>query len=568
MANKTANNNKGLGLANPLVQENWSGYGQAVVHLAWIQDGDQVRHLLFGMVELRPCEFPIIVSSDEQIFRSDAMPWSRLHYRRFAIPATDAIGWYQNSMAGDVRLPTAQKDNPEGGGVLLYGGPFVCWPAWPILAASNELDFAPDWVQGSRAHFLHPRTELPAGALVAVRCERNRRQLENWLHFDLVDLYSDYLGAISLVAPNPLFRSVEKSHLDSPTDGSAETVAYKIIARAGQDVGGTRLEVMNESLRGRLQPAAAEFADDPVRVLEFATPISKEGRIVTHPRYGLLAWNEPVPLISTIHLGLNAVARRKKVEVPSGGKKKPTYKFSVCELEDGGDMVIGRIDDEGMEASAVAAAHRRARKLTEDAEHWFQDAPKDATRFIRDAIGKARHRVFIADPYFAGRELFAFGHAIRRPDVELRVLTSTLALKSKPGKDTGCPMFLGARRLLRAMARPLQAVESRIGAAGPENRRTPIDPATLVVQAIASFQSYPAEPIVRVLKGKRPCLHDRFLVVDDTAWFSGTSLNSIGERASMIVRLSHPEVVVARLEGMWATATPFAKWMAGSPRDG
>ena len=34
-----------------------SGYRQAVIHIAWFRD-DQVRHLLFGMVELRPNEFP------------------------------------------------------------------------------------------------------------------------------------------------------------------------------------------------------------------------------------------------------------------------------------------------------------------------------------------------------------------------------------------------------------------------------------------------------------------------------------------------------------------------------
>ena len=32
-------------------------YRQAVIHLAWFRD-DQVRHLLFGMVELRPNELP------------------------------------------------------------------------------------------------------------------------------------------------------------------------------------------------------------------------------------------------------------------------------------------------------------------------------------------------------------------------------------------------------------------------------------------------------------------------------------------------------------------------------
>ena len=216
----------------PAQEESWLGYGQAVIHLAWIRD-DQVHYLLFGMVELRPSEFPIIGSSDEQVLEGNGMSRSCLHYRRFALPVTAAIHWYRRSMDGDVQLPAAQSDSPTGdGGILLCGGPFASSPAWPTLAVSNKLDFAPDWMQGSRAHFLHPRTELHAGALAAVRNDSSRRQLENWLHFDLVDFYNDYLGAICLIAPNPLFRALEKTHLDTPTDGFAETVAYKLIARA------------------------------------------------------------------------------------------------------------------------------------------------------------------------------------------------------------------------------------------------------------------------------------------------------------------------------------------------
>ena len=346
--------------------------------------------------------------------------------------------------------------------------------------------------------------------------------MEDWLHFDLVDLYNDYLGAICLVAPNPLFRSIEKSHLDSPTDGSAESVAYKLVTRADQRVDGTRLEVVNEGLRGRLRPVVVEFDDSAVQLLEFASPIDKEGRKVTHPRYGLLAWNEPTPLVRSIQIDLAVAGRKKAVNVPSGGRRKPAYKYNVTEFEDGGRTTVGEgLDYEGIEARVAAAEYRRANKETEGTEHWFQDAPQDAVQFIRDTISQARHRVLIADPYFAGQELFAFCHAIQRPDVELRVLTSALALKGRS------------------------------------------DATTVLQQAIETFQSYPAAPAVRVLEGKRPRLHDRFLVVDETVWFSGNSFNSIGERAAMIVRLSHPRAVVARLNGMWAVATPFAD--TGSP---
>ena len=549
--NVTASKETGLRSARPLVQgEDWSGYGQAVLHLAWLQEGGRAGHLLFGMVELRPSEFPITGSSEAQSLRTKDDVAATLHYRRFALSVADAVGWYQHSMDGDVRLPVDHDDNPAGDrGVPLHERPFAGWPAWPTLAASNELDFAPDWMQGSRAHFLHPRTPLPASALATIRSEVNRSQLEKWLHFDLVNLYSDYLGAICLLAPNPLFRSIEESHLNSPTEGFAETVAYKLVARANQSVEGTRLEIINEGLRGRPTPVPVDFGNDPVQVLDFANLIDKEGRIATHPHHGLLAWSEPTPLIRSVHVGLDVVARQKTVEVPPGGRKKPAYEYNVHELEEGGDAVIGMVSDHrASEATALSAMHRRAKKRTEGTERWFQDAPEDAAQFIRCLIGHARRIVLIADPYFAGRELLAFGHATRRSDVQLRVLTSNLALKTHRPARSSC--------LLRGLT-------SKLVSKG----KTDTDAATVLRKAIDSFGTYPTKPAIRVLGGKQPRLHDRFFVVDETVWFSGNSLNSIGERAAMIVRLRHPEPVVARLEGMWQAATPFTDWIAGLPDD-
>jgi hypothetical protein len=48
-----------------------------------------------------------------------------------------------------------------------------------------------------------------------------------------------------------------------------------------------------------------------------------------------------------------------------------------------------------------------------------------------------------------------------------------------------------------------------------------------------------------------PILHDRFLVVDGAVWFSGNSLNAIGQRESIIIKLPDPGAVVARLDALF-----------------
>ena len=63
-------------------------------------------------------------------------------------------------------------------------------------------------------------------------------------------------------------------------------------------------------------------------------------------------------------------------------------------------------------------------------------AEPDAVQYVQQPIGRARETVLVVDSYFAGRELLAFGHAVRRPDVALRILTSAQGLTTG---DPGSP---------------------------------------------------------------------------------------------------------------------------------
>lgn len=495
----------------------WADYGQAVVHLTWLRD-DKVRHLLFGMVELRPREFPITESSLEQCRRAENKGRLYLYYRRFAMQVEEAIAWYEAAIEGNVILPVSVGDNTPQPSPTMEGGPFFMSPAWPQFVVSNDLHFAPDWMQGARAHFLHTRCKLNHHELL--RNPKNSAQLKQWLHFDLVDLYQDCLGAICLIAPNPLFRSIEKSHLEEPRDGSAETVAYKLVARANQSLDGTRLEVVNENMLGRMTPVAEDFNDNAaIRIFEFAEELNKEGRTITHPHHGLLCWSEPTPLIRTIHSVFAVEGQRKIVEIPARGKHRSRYKYEVPEYQHEISTVIGTpLDDSEIQSKIIEAQHRRERRQKGAGQRWFHDRPEDAAKFIRDMIGGARRTVMIADPYFADYGLLAFGHAIRWPDTKLRILTAAVCLKDGAGSQMK------------------EALDQ-------------------------TFQTYPSTPEVRVLSGKSPPLHDRFLMVDDDVWLSGNSFGTIGERAGMVVRLPDPEPIIARLDSLWEGADSLDAWL-------
>lgn len=504
-----------------------TGYSQAVIHLAWFRD-DGTRHLLFGMVELRPNEFPDPVGCELFSHRAQSGSRKYLHYRRFVVRAKDAIDWYKSAADGNpITLPHDPNNPTPGDGAPLAAGRFDEEPRWPETITCDDLVFAPDWMNPARAHFLLPREPPPANIRKVLQVDRNRVTLEDWLNFDIVDAFAEYQGVMCIVAPNPVFRAIDRSHLGSSDTDTAETVAYKIVVRQGQTPSGLCLTVTNERIHGPLTPTLHRFDHSPITVCHFPTRIYKEGTSVSHPDYGLLHWRRPAPLVRSIRTTMNLIGRRKVVEVPARGHQRRGERYEVPQIGDEIKTVIGKASSDPIFRMAKAESRRARMQLAKDYDQeWFYQTHREALQYVRERIGRARETVFIVDPYFAGRELMAFGHAIRRRNVQLRILSSTAGLKKSE---------LGATAL--EAGQKLQEIRA------------------------TTFDGYSSKPEIRIL-GDSPAVHDRFLVIDGDVWFSGNSLNSIGERAGMIVKLPDPEPVAARLESFWWQALPLSEWLA------
>ena len=508
-----------------------TGYRQAIIHLAWFHDG-QVRHLLFGMVELRPNELPDAVGCPPKRSRVGNKGRKYLYYRRFVLPVAveDAIDWYQKAADGNIVLPRDPNYSTPGDGAKLEGGPFEPEPPWPHFVTSNELAFAPDWMQDSRTHCLFPKNVLSEKISEVIRIDKNRAKLKEWLNFDIVEAYREYQGVICLVAPNPVFRSIEKFHLEKAKACAAETVAYKLVARQGQRLNGLHLEIVNERLLGRMVPLVHDFGDEAIVEFNFPAKVYKEGLSITHPKYDLLVWHEPQPVCRTINMTFALHQRDKTVRVPADGHKRPEYEYKVNEVEDERKIVVGdSLDDADIVSRFTEAENRRSRKQAakDYDQQWFHREPIEAAQYVQKKIGEAHDMVLIVDPYFAGRELFEFGHAIRRQEVQLRILTSAQSLKKS---DCGKSNRKSGSQLLKILN--------------------------------DTFKDYLTKPEIRILKGKSSSVHDRFLVVDGSVWLSGNSLHTIGERAGMILRLPDPEPVIELLEDFWYEAPTLSDWLS------
>ena len=340
----------------------FEAYGQAVIHLAWYRN-DKICHLLFGMVELRPSELPRELGCSMKSSRFGRKGKRYVHYQRFDVSVHHAIAWYEDVVSGRLVFPDYTKNTKLVDEIDLRGGPFVQEPLWPEFVTSNDLVFAPDWMHGSRAHFLFPSEVLSSEIAEAVTNENIRSKLEEWLNFDIASAYQDYQGSLCLVAPNPLFRTIDRSHREQPRPGVAESVAYKIVARAGQRLNGLRLEVVTERLRGRMAPIVHEVGSEAIAEFDFPAEIYKEGQSITHPDHGLLSWHEPLSLLRTIQFGLEVHRRSKNVRVHAAGRKWPEYEFDIEEVENAGDVTIGdAVNDAGVISRLTKAENRRVRR--------------------------------------------------------------------------------------------------------------------------------------------------------------------------------------------------------------
>ncbi len=128
----------------------------------------------------------------------------------------------------------------------------------------------------------------------------------------------------------------------------------------------------------------------------------------------------------------------------------------------------------------------------------------------------------IADPYLGALQLNQFLYSVHGSALSIQILTTANAFKPK-----------------KAMTK-LQRLDHFNGH----------------IEDLKAIQNL--NPEVRVIS--KHSLHDRFLVVDDEVWMLGSSLNSLGDKASMIVRLPNSSEVITRLEQLAHDAPDLARY--------
>ena len=467
-------------------------YHYAALNILWLYDNGK-RTLIFAFIELFPNEYPKPINIQENS-HSIKKTKQRLFFARVIDTAENILNWYSNILLGNI--PHMFWQNNEPFELINYEQE----PIYPNFLLSDNLPFLQDFVGCVRCHFLFEKN-FPEEIRQLCLDEENVKWINDKFKFNL-SLYYEYLGAICMVAYNPLLRRVS-AKLTTNTNTKSESVAFEIEPRCNMDISDLKLLYIEKRNLG--YKCFKEISlNNLYFIVDNTGEVESIGYAVTCPKRGLLLWEGFHGFMKSLSLNMNIVTGTNKINVPTKNYDgiEETYETSRHSSE---TITIGENNKTKTETLSIkllkSKRTREQKNVAQNTQKLFYENPKEATLFIRGIIAKAQTRITIIDPYITARELFKFVLSVN-PTVKTTIVTSSLVLKGGKNKNQ-------AQILL-----------------------TNIDNVS---------KNYQIEAMVML--GKEPAFHDRFIFIDDEVWVCGNSLSDIGKRASILIKSSAPKEI-------------------------
>lgn len=362
---------------------------------------------------------------------------------------------------------------------------------------------------------IHRRFGIHEGFDVLLADENALAFVARRLHIDLRQ-YHEYLGSVALVVPDPIIKQIDNFMIPA-SDERGERIFYRFVPRPGQTLEGLKITTFDEQAHLLTSFETRDMPSDGILDVDKGSCMGAYGYVVTHPMHGMLVYHPSTGFLRQIGLNIHAVGNGGiKVSVPTGespNSARMEYLAANRSQLSTSSVVGDEPNTPNANARVAIAASQRGKiaSAKQYGQRWFANGSREeAMRFVQGEIRKARLRVMVADPYLSGLQLGQFLYAVNGDTVKVTLLTSGLAFMSKEQKPSRLDDFKNQLNQL--------AIDVKVTAD------------------------------VRVLPSS--VLHDRFLVIDDTVWFLGNSLNALGDKTSMIVKLPNPDEVIGQLETM------------------
>ncbi|KGB90255.1 VPA1262 family N-terminal domain-containing protein [Burkholderia multivorans] len=502
-----------------------SQWGRGVVHLVWWRAG-QVRRLIFGWIELLPNGAP--TPANHPFIRHTVLGAKNrfVHVARFPMAAATAMEWFMAARAGSLTLPSHPRNTTSGDGSILSDGPQLVEPP------GNEWSIAEDHPFLPRMHGLVEVRGLHGDLSADVAADIDTDDFENWfksvMFFSLREHY-ELKGSLLCVRYDPLVRQVQDRLCDRSADDEAEV--YRVVAWPNADLDATKLVVTQRRPHGTSMPVVRPItrAGEVIKV-QWAGKIDRTSSLVIGADFAIHWHTEFTAFLRQVGIRLSPVSGTDVFQLKNKEKDTVVDQFSV-------PRPMGKLNqinfvgeslrpDIFQVIAGVAQIRRDERSQLERYSPTWLDDEQQAAAFVRSIVGPARESVWIFDPHISSFGILRFVLASHTRSAAFEIYTSAAHLKSKP-RNSGNPRVLDG-----------------------------------VQDAINQVRDRGIDIRLHILPGGNHPMHDRFIVVDEScAWLSGNSLEAIGRRASVIVKVPLPQDIIDRLRKIREDATSLESWL-------
>ncbi|WP_405079481.1 VPA1262 family N-terminal domain-containing protein [Pectobacterium carotovorum] len=465
---------------------------------------------------------------------------------RIVMTAEEAIQWYR-SASEELRTPAPLHSfRKNSDGEPLSVGRLSDFPSWPVLGVPMESEDIALKSERSPLPFrnlgiirysrrISDSQEWPSFLDIAgqsKQCQEAFQFLEHHMHVDFRE-YPEYLGGMALAVPDCDVHSI-RQFVDPKEDGS-ESLYFHVKPHPGRKLQGLSLTSM-EGQEGMLTSFdTITVPEDGLVVIERPSSIHGSGLILTHTERGVLLQTPMRQFIRQMNMSIEVVERRVKVTAPETDKKKSSInEYFTEEKTLASSQTLGEAPNTTNAFQRLIDA-KNERLLNHSAQiydqTWFTaDQRKEALEHIRKKLKHARSSIFIADPYFSANQIPQYLFAIERKEIKIQILTSSSAFKQ------------------------IKEAEAVIEA----NSEVVLDTHLTLLQNLTIFQASHKNGIeIRVANTENSLFHDRFIAIDGRVWMIGSSLNSIGIRPTLIMRIPHGEKILGHLLRLYNNALPL-----------
>lgn len=520
----------------------------AIIRLASLQyKKNEPGRLLFTSVSLlTPQRLPPIaqMSKDHLDRHKLKNKGGTVFFRTVLLKVSEAMAWYRSLDNENSRTPLPsllEHQNTQLDNIEFKTPDLIDAPLWPTLG----LPLKGEWLSGNLfdetnpCPFLgtvfsrvHRRFGNDSGFEDFLNDDQALNFIERRLHINLKD-YPEYLGSAVLVVPSPIIQKINNFMI--PASGTTgERIFHHITPYPNQSLDGLKIAFFDKQASLLTNFTTMDVPEDGIIDIDKGRCTGQYGYAITHPQHGILYYSAPTAFLREMHFQSHVVTEHREIIVPeSDSPKAANTRYTVSRSHPMPKQVIGRTSTQNVNVRVGQAA--RNREILAEAkrydQYWFEPGQREiAAKLLRELIGKAQNQLLIADPYFGALQVPQFLYAVRMSQVKITVLTSRLAFET-------------SKEICDEESQPKQTLEQKL--------------ATLDRSVIQLRKLGNPDCEVLVMAGKPPKLHDRFLCIDRNIWLIGSSLNAIGDRAAIMMKLPNPEPVSTSLQDMLANAVPY-----------